>query len=128
MKSLIMWCLMLALSIATSSKAIEPSSIETEIEYDQYLITSLSNDNIGIRVSAAQLLGERKSQGSQSALIEMMKKDKHYEARIIAIWALTQIGDEQLVTVLKQQLKKEKNETVQHVLIGAIHELTKEES
>jgi HEAT repeat protein len=125
--SMILWVI-LSLLIGAGLQAAEPISIETETEYNQYLISSLSNDNIGIRVSAAQLLGERKIFDSKPALIEMLKNDKHYEARIIAVWALTQFGDEQLVEIFKQQLKKEKNQTVQHVLVGAINELTKAES
>jgi HEAT repeat protein len=125
--SMILW-VMLSLLIGGILQAAEPTSIETETDYNQYLISSLSNDNIGIRVSAAQLLGERKILESKSALIEMLKNDKQYEARIIAAWALTQIGDEQLVEIFKAQLKKEKNQTVQHVLAGAIHELSKRES
>jgi HEAT repeat protein len=107
--------------------AVEPNSLENEADYNQYLINSLKNENIGIRVSAAQLLGERKAIESRPALIEMLSRDKRYEARIIAVWALRQIGDNQSLEALEKHLKKESNETVKHVLTGAILELSQKE-
>lgn len=107
--------------------AVEPNSIENELDYNKYLINSLNNENIGIRVSAAQLLGERKAMEATPALIDMMSKDKRYEARIIAVWALRQIGDDQSLKAIKRQFTKESNETVRHVLAGAIYELSNKE-
>jgi HEAT repeat protein len=107
--------------------AVEPNSLENEADYNQYLINSLKNENIGIRVSAAQLLGERKALESEPALIEMLAKDKRYEARIIAVWALRQMGDDLAFDALKKHFNKESNDTVKHVLTGAIFELSQKE-
>lgn len=94
-----------------------------EKEYNAYLIKALKDDNIGIRTSAAQLLGERKVKEAVKPLVKMLEIEKNYAARIIVSLALHQIGDEKVLLILKEQLKKDRNRTVKHVLAGIIENL-----
>jgi len=89
-------------------------------DYDQYLVKALKDDNIGIRASAAQLLGERKVETAVKPLVTMLKTEKNYAARIVAAIALYQIGDEKVLPVLREVYKKDKNRTVKHVVAGII--------
>lgn len=99
------------------------SEIPDYASYDQYLIKNLEDENIGIRTSAAQLLGERKVLVAVEPLVEMLKNEPHYCARIVAAMALYQIGDEQVLPILKERLRKDKCKTVKHVLAGIIQEM-----
>ena len=92
-------------------------------EYDQYLINSLKDENIGIRSSAAQLIGERKVEAAVKPLIKMLKTDKLYACRIVAAKALYDIGDETALPVLKKVAKYDKNKTVRHVVKALVHEM-----
>ncbi len=92
-------------------------------EYDQYLIKALKDENIGIRSSAAQLLGERKVQEAVKPLVNLLKTEKHYGVRIVVAVALHQIGDEKVLSILKERYKKDRNQTVKHVLAGLIENL-----
>jgi HEAT repeat protein len=94
-----------------------------EKEYNEYLIKALKDDNIGIRSSAAQLLGERKVKEAVKPLTAILKTEKNYAVRIVTAVALHQIGDEKVVMVLKERLRKDKNLTVRHVLAGLIENL-----
>jgi len=91
-----------------------------EKEYNQYLIKALKDENIGIRASAAQLLGERKVAEAVKPLVNMLRTEKHYGVRIVAAVALHQIGDEKVLPILKERLKRDRNRTVKHVLAGLI--------
>lgn len=89
-------------------------------DYDQYLINALKDENVGIRTSAAQLLGERKTEAAVKPLVKMLKTEKNYAARIVAATALYQIGDEKALPFLKEAAKKDKNLTVRHVVAGIV--------
>lgn len=89
-------------------------------DYDQYLINALKDENVGIRTSAAQLLGERKTEAAVKPLVKMLKTEKNYAARIVAATALYQIGDEKALPFLKEAAKKDKNLTVRHVAAGIV--------
>lgn len=92
-------------------------------DYDQYLVKALKDDNIGIRTSAAQLLGERKVETAIKPLVTMLKTEKNYAARIVAAIALYQIGDEKVLPVLREVYKKDKSRTVKHVVAGIIQSM-----
>jgi len=89
-------------------------------DYNKYLIKALKNDNIGIRSSAAQLLGERKVKEAVKPLVKMLKTEKNYAARIVAAVALYQIGEEKVLPIFKERLRRDRNKTVRHVLAGII--------
>ena len=112
----------LACSLAFSS---EPESIAPfdEKAYNEYLIKSLKDPNLGIRFSAAQLIGERKIYEAKDELVHMLKNDKQYQNRIAAAIALKEIADQDVLNVLVKQCDKDKNKTVKHVLAGITTEL-----
>lgn len=112
----------LAVSLAFSA---EPESIAPfdEKAYNEYLIKSLKDPNVGIRFSAAKLIGERRIYEAKDELVNMLKADKHYQNRIAAAMALKEIADQDVLNVLVKQSNKDKNKTVKHVLAGITTEL-----
>lgn len=94
-----------------------------EKEYNQYLINALKDENIGIRTSAAQLLGERKVAEAVDPLVKMLKSEKKYGARIIAALALYKIGDKRVLPELKNVAKCDKCKSVRVVVTGIIKEM-----
>ena len=126
MKKNLRWVLLIMLFLATlllfNGQAIS-SDLNTREAYNQYLINSLDDENIGIRTSAATLLGERRVVEAVEPLIKMLKNEKNYSARIVAAIALYRIGDERAIPVLEHKAKKDKNKTVRHVLNGIIQEM-----
>ena len=96
---------------------------KSEKEYNDFLIKALSDSNVGIRSSAAQLLGERKVEEAITPLIKMLDAEKHYAVRITAALALYQIGGDDAMKALKEKMKDEKHKTVKHVLAGLIEDM-----
>ncbi len=89
-------------------------------EYNQYLLKALKDKNLGIRSSAAQLLGERKVEAAVKPLTKMLKTEEHYAVRIVAAVALYQIGTDEVLSIFKERIKRDRNKTVRHVLAGLI--------
>jgi len=116
--------LLLILITGSALLARGPESIEhvTPFSYNNYLIESLDDENLGIRASAAQLIGQRGVWEAESALIRMLKKDEFYQARIIAGLALMKMGGGEARQVIAQQARKDENLTVRHVLNGIVQE------
>lgn len=92
-------------------------------EYDQYLIKALQDENIGIRTSAAQLLGERKVVEAVKPLAKMLQTEENTSARIVFAMALYQIGDENATVALKEAASKDKNKTVRRVVSAMVQKL-----
>ena len=92
-------------------------------EYDQYLIKSLQDENVGIRSSAAQLLGERKVEVAVEPLVKMLKTEKNSSTRIVAAMALYQIGNEKALPALKEVASKDKNKTVRRVVAAIVQKM-----
>jgi HEAT repeat protein len=92
-------------------------------EYDQYLIKALQDENLGIRTSAAQLLGERKVVEAVEPLAKMLKTEENTSARIVYAMALYQIGDEKATVALKKAAAKDKNKTVRRVVSAMVQKL-----
>ena len=112
--------LTLALVITVFISSAGLSEEMNEKEYNKYLIKALKDQNVGIRVSAAQLLGERQAKEAVKPLIKMLKSEKNYAVRIVAALALHKIGDERVLPIFKDCLKRDKCKTVKHVLAGLI--------
>lgn len=121
MKTLMKLGLAFILTVFLAS-AVKSQPIDDQA-YDQYLIQSLKNENIGIRTSAAKLLGERKVQAAVDPLLKMLKTEKKYSARIVAALALYQIGDEKALPALKKVAAKDRNKTVRHVVTPLVLEM-----
>lgn len=92
-------------------------------EYDQYLIKSLQDENVGIRSSAAQLLGERKAEAAVEPLIKMLKTEKNSSTRIVIAMALYQIGNEKALPALKEVASNDKNKTVRRVVAAIVQKM-----
>ena len=99
------------------------SKEDNEKAYNQFLIKALGDSNVGIRSSAAQLLGERKVEQAVTPLVKMLEAEKHYAVRITAALALYQIGGDEALKALQHKMKVEKNKTVKHVLAGLIDDM-----
>ena len=89
------------------------------------LISALSADNIGWRVSAAQVLGERQVEAAVEPLIRVLMEDKEYAARFTAAVALLRIGDAQSLPALKRAAQHDRSKTVRHIAAVAYSELRK---
>ncbi len=97
-----------------------------QLTYNQYLIQALKDTNMGIRFSAAKLLGERKCAQAKEHLINVMKNDKQYQNRIVAGLALMEICDKDVLRHLKRQAEIDNSMTVRHVLRGIVQEMSKD--
>jgi len=113
----------LVLMIILVVSSIGITQEKSEKEYNDYLIKALSDSNVGIRSSAAQLLGQRKVEEAINPLTKMLDAEKHYAVRITAALALYQIGGDDAMKALKDKVKDEKNKTVKHVLAGLIEDM-----
>lgn len=92
-------------------------------EYNQYLIKSLQDENVGIRSSAAQLLGERKVAEAVDPLVKLLKSEENTSTRIVAAMALYQIGDEKALPALKEAAAKDKSKTVRRVVTAIVQKI-----
>ena len=117
--------LALALLISASAIAGENTGIITDMDKtsNATLVQLLKDDNLGIRTSAAQVLGDRKAVEAVEPLQKMLKKDKKYQARIIAGVTLLQIGDNSSMQFIREQALKDKNKTVRSVLAGVVNRM-----
>jgi len=102
-------------------------SLENDHSYNQYLIKALQDTNMGIRFSAARLLGERKCKHAKEHLLDVLKNDKNYQNRIAAGLALMKIGDKNVLQDIKKQSGIDKCKTVQHVLKGIVRVMNRED-
>ena len=93
------------------------------ISYDQYLIQSLKDENVGRRASAAKILGETKSIEAVKPLTTMLKNEDDYRVRIVAAMSLYHIGDVSVLPALEKIAKKEKNKTAKQVMYGILKEM-----
>ena len=84
------------------------------------LIKALTSDNLGWRVSAAQILGDNQEERAVKPLIRMLNNDISYAARISAAVALAKIGDKKAIRALKKVSKHDRNQTVRTVALGAL--------
>ena len=100
--------------------------VATEILNDTtngILIEALKSENIGWRVSAAQLLGDRKETGAVDALIEMATTDTEFQSRMAAIVALYKIADSRAILPLMRISTDDENKTVRRVALAVYQEL-----
>lgn len=115
------------LSIITLIGVSQIVSAADTITYEQYLIKSLKDDNIGRRASAAQLLGDKKVELAAKPLLKMLRTEKDFRVRIVAAVSLYRLNDTTMISDLRKINKHEKNKTVKHVLAGIIKELQDQE-
>ncbi len=110
--------------VIVSTLLLSFTGFATEVtDYDQYLLNALKDENVGIRTSAAQLLGERKVVAAVEPLLKMLKSEKRCGCRIIAAKALYDIGDKKALPGLIQVAKSDKNKTVRRVAAAIVQEM-----
>jgi HEAT repeat protein len=102
--------------------AAEKAMVEN-MSYEEYLIKSLEDENIGHRESAARLLGEQNSLAAVQSLVKMLKSEKDFRVRIVAAVSINNLGDSTVVSELQQIWKNERNKTAKQVLAGVIANL-----
>ncbi|NOY58311.1 MAG: HEAT repeat domain-containing protein [Calditrichaeota bacterium] len=119
----ILFILAATIFISNSVFAQENDAMKNEHSYNQYLIEALQDTNMGVRFSAAKLLGERKCKHAKENLLDVLKNDQSYQNRIAAGLALMKIGDKNVLQVLKKQSEIDKRKTVRHVLRGIVREM-----
>jgi HEAT repeat protein len=87
---------------------------------DSTLLHYLEHKNDGLRSSAVQLLGERKSNIAVEPLIQLLTVEKHPGIRIIISLALWKIGDAKALPVLQNLAKEDKDNLVRKVVRSII--------
>jgi len=115
------------LTTGLSAKEGESSSVDIHKACDLKLVKNLDNKKVENRANAALELAQNGCPTIQDKLIDMAENEDRYAARIVAIVALTKVGDDMVVTVLKQRMLEEKRQTVKNVLNGAIQRLEKKQ-
>jgi len=113
--------LMIVLAVAALN--LSAAFAAEQVSYEQYLIQSLKDENIGRRASAAMILGDQKSTEAIQPLFALLKSENDYRVRIVAAMSLYKIGDPNILPVLEGIAKKEKNKTAKQVMYGIIAEL-----
>ncbi len=95
------------ISIAEVGK-IKDSSIQS-------LLVGVNSNNLGLRASCANMLGELKCKKGLIPLMRMLKDDESEDARIIAALALYKIGDARGIFTIKQAIKFDESERVRRL-------------
>ncbi|HPG39664.1 MAG TPA: HEAT repeat domain-containing protein [bacterium] len=95
--------------------------------FNHKLLSRLDHANVEIRTMAALKLAEQGCDFIQDRLIDMVQHETQYEARIVAVVALSKIGDDAALNALKNQLDQEQRQTVKTVIKGAIYLMEKKE-
>ncbi|MFA7418556.1 MAG: HEAT repeat domain-containing protein [Melioribacteraceae bacterium] len=109
--------LMLTVVLTASTYAnVSPSSKTNTYEtIEQNRLIGLSEDNEGLRVSAAFNLGEMKSQKAVLPLMKLLKDGKTEEEKIIAALSLIKIGDSQGVFLVSRAAQFQESARVRRV-------------
>jgi HEAT repeat protein len=123
MKTLIRIGLALVLLFMISNVSNAQSADTTVAEYNQYLISALKDNNIGIRGSAAELLGQRKVAEAVEPLLKMLKTEKNDNVRIVVVMALYSIGDNKALPALKKCSQRDKCSSVRNIARAIVKEM-----
>ncbi len=86
-------------------------------------LKNLDHTKVEKRADAVMHLADDGCREVQDRLIDMAQNEDNYAARIVAIVALTRVGDEYTVSALRDCLDVENRQTVRTVLNGAINML-----
>jgi uncharacterized Zn-binding protein involved in type VI secretion len=78
-------------------------------------LTEINKDNPGLRITAAYLLGERKSLRAINPLMDILENDLSVEMRILAAISLYKIGDENGLQTIKRVKENDTNEKVKQM-------------
>lgn len=104
--SIVFFMIALAGSLFSSPKTTTESIVEDN------LIVGLNSDNLGLKTSAAYMLGEYGTSKSINSLLKVLKSGDTEEERISAAMALVKINTEQSMFAVKQNAKFDDSERV----------------
>ena len=96
------------LASTTAAQGINPSDPVVKANYSKIesnLLVGLNSNIEGLRISCAYYLGEMKSENAVLPLMQILRDDNCYGARIVAALSLIKIGDEQGVYMVKRTAK-----------------------
>ena len=83
-----------------SAKTVKAAAVKNKtIELN--LVNGISSDNLGLKVSSANLAGEVKSKLSVIPLMKMFRIEKNNKARTAAALSLLKIGDARGIKVIE---------------------------
>jgi HEAT repeat protein len=102
-------------SIQYAQEAEEKKSTITDDDIIENLLVGLESDNLGLKVSCAYYLGERKADKAVIPLMALLKGKDVAEARIMAALSLFKIGDGRGVYAIQQRAKFEDNPQVKRM-------------
>lgn len=85
------------------SITVVPKINDEDIEINY--LKGAESDNLGLKISAAFQLGERKSRKAVIPLMEVLREDSAPEARIMAALSLYKIGDERGIFAIKKAME-----------------------
>jgi HEAT repeat protein/beta-lactamase regulating signal transducer with metallopeptidase domain len=90
------------------------------------LITALNDTDAGVRLEAAQSLGQMEDSLAVAALTRALRSDSDARVRKMAAWALGNIEDESAVSALVQALKIDKDIEVRRTSVWALGQIEDE--
>ena len=94
----------------------------TEEDIEINYLVGVNTENLGLKVSAAYYLGERKSQKAVIPLMDMLRSESSPEARIMAALSLYKIGDERGIFAIKRAIEYDENEQVKK-MCGILYQM-----
>jgi len=106
--------LLVAALTALAAGGDKDSGLSKE-KYDaaiENLLIGLASDNLGLRESAAYMLGELKADAAVIPLMQMLRSDDHESSRIVAALALCRIGEGRGVYAVKRAASFDESEAV----------------
>ena len=107
--------LTLMLASTTAAQGINPEDPVVKAKYstiESNLLVGLNSNIEGLRISCAYYLGEMKSENAVLPLMQILRDDNCYAARIVAALSLIKIGDEQGIYMVKRTAKFNNEEGV----------------
>lgn len=98
-------------AFAGTDKQVNKPAFQMEV-VEANLIVGVKSGNFGLRVSAANMLGDIKSPNGVFALMEMLRNETDERGRIVAALALIKIGDPVGIYAVKQTGRLDGNDRV----------------
>jgi HEAT repeat protein len=106
---------LLTLLLAVNLFASQPPAVKKNLNMDlveKNLLSGLEENNRGLAISSAQMLGELKSSKAVIPLMRILKSSNDEAARISAALSLYKIGDARGLYAVKQASKFDSSERV----------------
>ncbi len=102
-----------SISFGQESELINSKITSEDIEKN--LVVGVETDNLGLKISSAYYLGERKSSKAVIPLMDVLHTDKSEEARIIAAVSLYKIGDARGIWAIQRAAEFDESESVKRL-------------